>query len=128
MTSKSSWGTPPACPVKPASAAETDTEENKQPTKENAGGICRSEGSDDYFDVVVRLNNRWRVIVCKDSIQWILQRRDTGTAQRPWRGKRYCTTKSALLRGCGEKCGDIDPAAMAVLEALPAKFRLFRPS
>lgn len=87
----------------------------------------RSEASDDYGDVVVQLNERWRVIVCRDQLQMIIQRRDKGTAQRPWRGKHYCTTQKALVRLCGRLCGEVEPAAMAVIHALPETIRLYRP-
>jgi hypothetical protein len=35
----------------------------------------RGEETDDYPPVIARLNERWRVIACRGSIQWILQRR-----------------------------------------------------
>lgn len=76
------------------------------------------EQSDDYFRVASVLNDRWRVIVCKDAIQWILQQRRRDTPI--WDGASYCTTRQGLLRCIREKVkGDIDPSALAALEALP---------
>jgi hypothetical protein len=75
------------------------------------------------------LNSAWRVILCRDGIQWILQRRNVpaGTGDnRPerhstddWRGRSYCRTRSALIRCCDRFCGEIDPAAAAELRTLP---------
>lgn len=77
------------------------------------------ESDDGYMAVVACLNDRWRVILCKDGIQWILQRakkRWDGTA---WEGCRYCRTRKALIRSCAELVGEIDPIAMATVERLP---------
>ena len=35
----------------------------------------RPEKADDYAAIVAKLNADWRFIVCRDRIQWILQRR-----------------------------------------------------
>jgi hypothetical protein len=80
--------------------------------------------SDDRYPVVAQLNERWRVIVCRDGIQWILQRKQalgaTETyAASDWRGRSYCRTSSTLVRCCREHCGPIEPAAATVLAALP---------
>src|SRR6266478_4986091 len=55
--------------------------------------------------LAIQLNARWRVVVCRDGIQWILQRRNVraGTGgDRPerhstddWRGRAYCRTREA---------------------------------
>src|SRR5262249_28372978 len=61
--------------------------------------VNRNESWDSYSDVVAILNGRWRVIRCRDGIQWILQSRDSVTAAKGiWRGRSYCRTKEALLR------------------------------
>jgi hypothetical protein len=65
------------------------------------------------------LNDRWRVIACKNSIQWILQRRRGGVDQ--WRGYWFCRTREALLRGAREHAGPIDGVALAVLLRLPER-------
>jgi hypothetical protein len=77
----------------------------------------------------IQLNARWRVVVCRDGIQWILQRRNVpaGTGgDRPerhstddWRGRSYCRTREALIGCCDRYCGEIDPAAVAALRTLP---------
>lgn len=73
------------------------------------------ETADCYSGVVARLSGDWRVIRCKDDLQWILQRRKKGGAERPWRAVGFYLTRDALLRASAR----IDPAALAVLAALP---------
>ena len=83
--------------------------------------ISRSESADDYHRIVARLNPGWRVIECTHDIQWILQRR--GSPERPrtddWRGRSYCRTSEALRLCTREHAGAVDPAAAAILAALP---------
>ena len=85
------------------------------------------ETSDDYSAVVAQLASRWRLIVCKDGIQWILQKRE---AEPPhdgdWRGKSYFACKESLIRVCGSRRLLSEPKARAVLEALPARISDFR--
>ena len=80
------------------------------------------ETSEEYPRVVVSLNRRWRVIECRDRVQWILQRRAKAEPHpRPWEGRSYCRTSEALIRCVREYAGEIDPAACTVLAALPAR-------
>ena len=51
----------------------------------------RDEG---YSGVVARVAPGWRVILCKDGLQWIVQHKGTG---RDWRSLRFCATKAGLL-------------------------------
>jgi len=83
--------------------------------------VSHRESDDAYQPVVVRLNKDWRVICCKDDLQWILQRRKgerRGGAR--FDARSYCRTREALIRVCREHAGEIDPVALAILEALPA--------
>src|SRR5579864_6069910 len=60
------------------------------------------------------LNERWRV--SDDPLQWKLDRRKPcGTWEVLW----FARTRDGLLRGIREKCGVIDPAALAAIGALP---------
>ena len=80
-----------------------------------------SISADGYSAVVARLNERWRVIVCRDAIQWILQSFDglrNGRAE--WRGVGYFRARDALIRASGASAGEIEPSAFAILHALPA--------
>ena len=75
------------------------------PTSVNGGGCspagdAHRESSDHYSYVILRLNNRWRIILCRQGLQWILQRRESfhGGA---WRGFRYFRTREALIEEGG---------------------------
>ena len=77
------------------------------------------ETSDECQGVIAWLGFEHRVIVCRDGIQWIAQRRKKGGAERPWRSLGYFRSREALTRFCATLCVRIDPAAWAALAALP---------
>ena len=52
------------------------------------GNETRRETSDFYSGVIAVLTSRWRVITCRNGIQWILQRRE-GLHGGAWRGFQY---------------------------------------
>ena len=82
--------------------------------------INRNESSDSYSDVVAVLNRKWRVIRCRDNVQWVLQSRDSATAAKGvWRGRSHCGTKEALLRVCAAHASELDPTAVGLLAELP---------
>ena len=54
------------------------------------------ETEDNYRGEIFR-RGEYRVILCKDGIQWIVQRRRKGAAAR-WLALGYCTTRAALAR------------------------------
>ena len=82
--------------------------------------IDRNESSDGYSNLVAVLNRKWRIVQCRDGIQWILQSRDSLTALTGiWRSRSYCRTKEALLRVSAAHAGEIAPTAAAVLARLP---------
>jgi hypothetical protein len=82
--------------------------------------VNRNESSDSYGEVVAVLNRKWRVIRCRNGVQWILQSRDSATAAKGvWRGRSYCRTKEALLRDCAAHAGELDPTAVGLLAELP---------
>ena len=54
------------------------------------------ETSDRYLGEIHR-QGQYRVILCKDGIQWIIQRQKRGAAAR-WQALGYCTSREALLR------------------------------
>jgi len=83
-------------------------------------GMNARETSADYPNIVARLSDKWRVIVCAGGLQWILQKRDAGNAPSiGWRGVGYCMTREALLRLCGGLESPVDPSARPILAALP---------
>jgi len=56
------------------------------------------ESSDDYHSVIVR-SERYRVITCKDKLQWIIQvRAGKRHGRARWDSLSYCRTRAALCR------------------------------
>jgi len=75
------------------------------------------ESADDYHRVVAHLNDGWRVIVCGDGIQWVLQ-----SWRAPlWRNRSFCMTCAALRREARKVCSD--SAAWQTLLALPEQIK-----
>jgi len=61
---------------------------------------CFRETTDDYLREIIRYKNH-RIILCKDCIQWIVQRAKPvpdNVAQPRWRAVGYYATKDALMR------------------------------
>ena len=79
--------------------------------------ISLRERDDNYNSVIVQLAPRWRIIISKDGIQFILQRKEASHAG-PWRGMSFQNTRDGLLRACGS-VGPLKSGALEVLEALP---------
>ena len=83
------------------------------------------ESDDDYRDVIALLAPRWRVICCRDGIQWILQKKEA-SHEAPWRGVKHLTTKATLIEACGSLNLLSEPNAEAVLYALPERISGYR--
>lgn len=81
---------------------------------------CRRESDDAYSGVVARLNARWRAIVCRDAIQWIVQKAKSRARAR-WASVWYFRIREALVGFLPRSILEIDPVAMATLKALPAR-------
>ena len=75
------------------------------------------ERDDAYRNVVAQLTTRWRVVVCKDGIQWIVQQKESSHGG-PWRGVSYHTHRDGLLRACGS-LEALHSSGLEALEALP---------
>jgi hypothetical protein len=73
------------------------------------------ERDDGYKGVVAQLTTRWRVIVCKDGMQWIVQQKESSHGG-PWRGVSYHTNREGLIRACGS----LEALRNSGLEALAA--------
>jgi len=84
---------------------------SRPPRLRNITGIAvianrtHHETSDHYDDIIVVLTPRWRVIACRDRIQWIVQKRSSKHLNKV----ATCSSLGLLT----------DAAATAVLEALP---------
>jgi hypothetical protein len=85
--------------------------------------MSRMESADEYSGLVVQFNPNWRIVECRDRLQWILQHR--GSPKKPrrddWCGRSYCQTSEALRRCAREHAGPVDPSAAAVLAELPER-------
>ena len=56
----------------------------------------KKEQSQDYPFVITYLSNRYRLVECRDHIQWILQRRDKNVPR--WRGIYYFLNTQSMSR------------------------------
>lgn len=80
------------------------------------------ETADSYNQIVARLSDSWRVVVCKDGIQWILQRTDAQrSGQARWKAVGYFQSSDTLQRVSRTACQDSDAFALAVIAALPKR-------
>lgn len=82
------------------SCAPTDYLDGKSPTEADNPPLGRhrmSESADEYPFVIAQLDERTRIIACKDDIQWIVQHRRGAS----WRGTGFFRTKAGLLGRCG---------------------------
>ena len=81
------------------------------------------ESDDNYLDVAAQLAPRWRVIVCKDHLQWIIQKRTAEPLHAGvWRGVSYVTSRSSLIRLYASLEFLSDHVVCATLYALPEQF------
>jgi len=73
--------------------------------------------------IIAVLNERWRVVDDND-LQWILEWHSGRTKDGlpKYRGRRFHRSRHALRRSIEEMCGDVHPAALAAIEALPARY------
>jgi hypothetical protein len=80
------------------------------------------EESDTYPGIITALNSKWRVIICRGGIQWVLQRQAGQRDGRPrWEGHWFCQTSEALIRGARERAGQIGGDALAIMLRLPER-------
>ena len=80
---------------------------NKLATLDEGAALdpSKRERDETYHGVILTKGN-WRVIICKDGLQWILQKRAKEVAQSRWRGDSYSQTRKALTRLWHAKTGD----------------------
>ena len=80
--------------------------------------ISHRERDDAYLGTIVQFSPRWRLILCKDRMQWIIQKKES-SRRGDWRGKYYLTCKDSVLETSGRLGWLSDPKVKAVLYALP---------
>ena len=79
------------------------------------------ERDDNYQGVIVQLAPRWRIIECRDAIQWIIQKRSAEPSHSgEWRGDSYVVSRDALIELSVKRGLLSEPSLRAVLEALPS--------
>jgi hypothetical protein len=88
----------------------------------HVSGRIRGEESESC-PVIARLNDRWRVVACKNNIQWILQVRRGNR----WHGKYFFRTREGLVLLAREYAGEISGDALVILLRLPERFPEARP-
>ena len=86
----------------------------------------RRETDDNYFAVLTPLAPRWRVILCRDGMQYILQRQfGKRLHEAVWRGETYHTTRRSLIRACAKRDLLSDATAQAAIGRLPSLARKY---
>jgi hypothetical protein len=77
-----------------------------------SGAFSLGESDENYCRVVTKLNPSWRVIECRDRVQWILQRRirPETVVRATFRNRGYFRTREVLTRSI--KALKIDPATL----------------
>lgn len=84
-------------------------------------GTNHRESADDYRGEVFRAAG-WRVVICRDRIQWIIQKRTRagGADGGRWEAQHYLTTRESVLRLWRAATG-LDGVELMVL--LPERFK-----
>ena len=76
------------------------------------------ERDEHYAHVIANPSPRYRVILCTQRLQWIIQEKEA-SHEAPWRAEDYHTSRDSLLKACGKRGLLSDPNSEAVLYALP---------
>ena len=88
--------------------------------------ISHRERDEAYLGAIVQFSPRWRLILCKDQMQWIIQKKES-SRRGDWRGLKYLTCKDSVLKASGSLGLLSDPKVKAVLHALPMCARDYCP-
>ena len=97
---------------------------NTPPRSAHSMGVANTkttshrERDNGYAYVVVQLAPRYRVILCPQRLQWIVQQQEC-SHEAPWRAQEYHTSRESLMKACGKLGFLSDPNVEAVLHALP---------
>ena len=103
----------------------TQTTPTLPQTARHCTRISHREREDGYIATVVQFNQRWRLVLCKDQIQWIIQKKES-SHRGFWRSKHYLTCKDSVLKASVRLGLLSDPKVDAVLHALPKHARDYR--
>ena len=103
-------------PASPALAPQETTSMNEHTPPHLGGGIDRRESSDAYYSVILPPKHGYRVIRCRDGLQWILQKSRLRGGEREWTSIRHHRNRDALIRSTQALCPGTEAST---LEALP---------
>ena len=84
----------------------------------NTNTPSNRERDNNYADIVVQLAPRYRVILCPQHLQLIIQEKEASRSGH-WRAKSYHTSRDSLLSASGRLGLLSDPNVEVVLQALP---------
>jgi len=89
-----------------------------------AGIPSHRERDDNYWGVIVVLNDRWRVIIDEPCDQFIVQKHYAESLHGDvWRGQSYLTTKNSLMKACARLGCLSGSNQWLLLDALPSTVR-----
>lgn len=77
------------------------------------------ESDNEYRSIIAILNSHWRVIACKDDIQWIIQKSEKTSRGLLWRSWSYHRTNQSLKRVLCSLKIEISPIASKIIDKLP---------
>lgn len=77
------------------------------------------ESAEDYRGTLYR-DGSWRVAICRDQIQFLVQRQRPGKAGAGggWDSRRFCVTKAALIRDWHALTGNL---GLVLIDLLPER-------
>ena len=85
--------------------------------------FAHRESHDTYRGTIVNCRDVWRVIICSDGMQFIVQRRSSRTNTGVWSGKSHCATREELINVCARLNLLANAYVAATLQALPTYAR-----
>lgn len=82
------------------------------------------EEHDDYIRLVCKLNDRWRLVICRDLLQFVVQRkRGERCGRARWEGAAFFQTREGVKRFC-RNLEPILPSARRVIAQLPNHIKI----
>ena len=97
---------------------QASTPTPQQTGRRSAKHISHRERDDAYLGAIVKFSLRWRLVICKDQMQWIIQKKES-SHRGFWRGMKYLTCKDSVLKASGSLGLLSDPEVEATLRRLP---------
>ena len=79
-----------------------------------------SESSGDYRHIVLMISSKWRIIECRQGLQWIIQKCQGiryGTTR--WESKKYLLSREGLVKACQRLNLNLETNSVVALKKLP---------